>query len=161
MSFDPVLGGLILYLFVMLAVGFATYRYMNTLDDFVLGGRRLGPWVSAISERASGESAWFLLGLPLLFLANIFASVYSTLNNTAIQLVIPDHVRGRISSFLMMSFSLPLLGTLPVSALAEAYGAPVAVAGAAILAMVVAVIFYASSSALRNMDASVRKAMLE
>ena len=28
------------------------------------GGRRLGPWVTAISERASGESAWFLLGLP-------------------------------------------------------------------------------------------------
>lgn len=48
----------------MLGVGLFAYRYMKTLDDFVLGGRRLGPWVSAISERASGESAWFLLGLP-------------------------------------------------------------------------------------------------
>jgi len=56
-------------------------------------------------------SPWFLLGLPLVFTANIFASVYGTLNNTAIQLLIPDHVRGRISSFLMMSFSLPMLGT--------------------------------------------------
>ncbi len=37
---------------------------MRTLDDYVLAGRRLGPWVAAISERASGESAWFLLGLP-------------------------------------------------------------------------------------------------
>jgi sodium/proline symporter len=59
-----ILAGLLVYLVVMLGVGLFAYRYMNTLDDFVLGGRRLGPWVSAISERASGESAWFLLGLP-------------------------------------------------------------------------------------------------
>ncbi len=65
MSADPsILAGLLLYLGVMLSVGFAASRYMKTLDDFVLGGRRLGPWVAAISERASGESAWFLLGLP-------------------------------------------------------------------------------------------------
>ena len=65
MSGDPsVLAGLLLYLVIMIVVGLVCYRYMNTLDDYVLGGRRLGPWVSAISERASGESAWFLLGLP-------------------------------------------------------------------------------------------------
>ena len=80
-------------------------------------------------------SPYFLLALPFIFFANIFASVFGTLNNTAIQLVIPDHVRGRISSFLMMSFSLPLLGTLPVAALAEVYGAPLAVGTASFLAM--------------------------
>ncbi|MFC2171441.1 hypothetical protein ACFLU6_02285 [Acidobacteriota bacterium] len=58
------IGGLLFYLLVIVIVGFLTYRYMRSLDDFVLGGRRLGPWVTAISERASGESAWFLLGLP-------------------------------------------------------------------------------------------------
>jgi sodium/proline symporter len=61
---DPILIGLLLYLALMLAVGLYTFRYMKSLDDFVLAGRRLGPWVAAISERASGESAWFLLGLP-------------------------------------------------------------------------------------------------
>lgn len=65
MSAEPsILAGLLVYLAVMVAVGLLTYRYMNTLDDYVLGGRRLGPWLAAISERASGESAWFLLGLP-------------------------------------------------------------------------------------------------
>ena len=53
-----------LYLVIILAVGLAALKHMRSLDDFVLGGRRLGPWVAAISERASGESAWFLLGLP-------------------------------------------------------------------------------------------------
>ncbi len=107
------------------------------------------------------QSPWFWAALPLVLLANVFASVYGTLNNTAIQILIPDRVRGRISSFLMMSFSLPLLGTLPMSALAEARGAPFAVSLASALAVGVALLFYALSPALRQMDASVRHALLE
>ncbi len=61
---SPILVGLLLYLAMMIAVGVVASRYVKTLDDYVLGGRRLGPWVAAISERASGESSWFLLGLP-------------------------------------------------------------------------------------------------
>jgi hypothetical protein len=108
---------------------------------------------------AFSVSPWFLLALPLVLVANVFASVFGTLNNTAIQLLIPDHVRGRISSFLMMSFSLPLLGTLPMAAVAEARGAPFAVGLASLLAMVVTVVFYASSASLRSMDRSVKEAL--
>ena len=61
---SSILAGLLLYLAFMVIVGILSSRYMKSLDDYVLGGRRLGPWVAAISERASGESAWFLLGLP-------------------------------------------------------------------------------------------------
>ena len=106
-------------------------------------------------------SPWFLVALPMIFLANIFSSVYGTLNNTAIQLLIPDEVRGRISSFLMMSFSLPLLGTLPMAAVAEGYGAPLAVGLAAILAVATVLLFYAASPVLRSLDASVLKAIRE
>jgi hypothetical protein len=74
-------------------------------------------------------------------------------------MIIPDEVRGRISSFLMMSFSLPLLGTLPLSALAEAYGAPSAVALASVLAVAGAIAFFAGSRELRNMDAGVQAAI--
>jgi sodium/proline symporter len=52
------------YLVVLLICGIAASRLMKKLDDFLLAGRRLGPLSAAISERASGESAWFLLGLP-------------------------------------------------------------------------------------------------
>ena len=58
------LAGLIFYLLVMLTIGIYASRKMRRLDDFLLGGRRLGGVAAAISERASGESAWFLLGLP-------------------------------------------------------------------------------------------------
>ena len=102
-------------------------------------------------------SPYFLLGLLLVFLANACLNVFNTLNNTAIQLLIPDRVRGRISSFLMMSFSLPLLGTLPVSAVAEAYGAPFAVALASVLATLVCLFFFVLSRDLRGMDENVKQ----
>jgi MFS family permease len=98
------------------------------------------------------QATYFWMAVVLIFAANIFASIFSTLNNTAIQLLISDEVRGRISAFLMMSFSLPLLGTVPVAALAEAFGAPLAVGTASLLAVAVTFLFYFSSKALRSLD---------
>ena len=106
-------------------------------------------------------SPFFYPAVVLIFSGNIFASIFQTLNNTAIQLLISDDVRGRISSFLMMSFSLPLLGTLPLSAVAERLGAPVAVGGASALAAVAALIFHVMSPALRDLDARVRAASVQ
>jgi sodium/proline symporter len=56
--------GFAVYLVVLLVCGLTASTLMKRLDDFLLAGRRLGPLSAAISERASGESAWFLLGLP-------------------------------------------------------------------------------------------------
>jgi sodium/proline symporter len=52
------------YLIVLLICGLTASTLIKRLDDFLLAGRRLGPLSAAVSERASGESAWFLLGLP-------------------------------------------------------------------------------------------------
>jgi len=56
--------GLGLYLVLMLTIGFITWGMNRSTTDYYLGGRRLGPWLTAFSERTSGESAWLLLGLP-------------------------------------------------------------------------------------------------
>jgi len=56
--------GFIIYLLFILVVGFITYRSNKSHHDYFLAGRKLNPWVVAFSERASGESAWLLLGLP-------------------------------------------------------------------------------------------------
>jgi sodium/proline symporter len=58
------LVGFIFYLVVILVVGFITYHINKSHKDFFIAGRKLNPWVVAFSERASGESAWLLLGLP-------------------------------------------------------------------------------------------------
>jgi sodium/proline symporter len=54
----------LIYLAILIVIGITAARRMKRLDDFVLGGRSIGPLAAAISERASGESSWFLLGLP-------------------------------------------------------------------------------------------------
>ena len=54
----------IIYLTLLLGIGIRTFRYNKTQEDYLLAGRSLGPWVTAFSERASGESAWLLLALP-------------------------------------------------------------------------------------------------
>jgi sodium/proline symporter len=61
---NAILIGFITYLAILLAIGFLTFRFNKTIADYVLAGRRLGIWVITFSERASGESAWLLLGLP-------------------------------------------------------------------------------------------------
>ena len=54
----------ILYLLFLIIVGLMSIKYNKSQEDYLLAGRRLGPWVTAFSERASGESAWLLLALP-------------------------------------------------------------------------------------------------
>jgi len=48
----------------MLAIGGYFYFKTNNLNDYVLGGRNLGPTVTALSAGASDMSGWLLLGLP-------------------------------------------------------------------------------------------------
>src|SRR6056297_3714724 len=59
-----ILLGFILYMVMILVIGFLTYKSNKDHNDFFVAGRKLNPWVVAFSERASGESAWLLLGLP-------------------------------------------------------------------------------------------------
>lgn len=54
----------VLYLLLMLIIGWIAYRRTHNLSDYILGGRRLGRWVAALSAGASDMSGWLLLGLP-------------------------------------------------------------------------------------------------
>ena len=59
---NPIIG-LIVYFCLMAAVAVWTWGRNRTREDFILGGRRLGAWVIAFSERTAGESSWLILGL--------------------------------------------------------------------------------------------------
>lgn len=53
----------VLYLVLILGVGFYFARKKMSQADFHLGGKKIPGWALALSERATGESAWCLLGL--------------------------------------------------------------------------------------------------
>jgi sodium/proline symporter len=53
-----------IYLLLMLGIGIVAWTRTNDLSDYILGGRKLGYWTTALSAGASDMSAWLLLGLP-------------------------------------------------------------------------------------------------
>lgn len=53
------------YMLAVIGIGFAFARKANkNSDNYFLGGRTLGPWVTAMSAEASDMSGWLLMGLP-------------------------------------------------------------------------------------------------
>jgi sodium/proline symporter len=53
-----------IYLIGMLLIGYFAYKKTSNLSDYMLGGRGLGPAVTALSAGASDMSGWLLMGLP-------------------------------------------------------------------------------------------------
>ncbi|WP_032092670.1 sodium/proline symporter PutP [Necropsobacter rosorum] len=61
-----------LYLIIILGIGIYAYRSTNNFDDYILGGRKMGSFVTAMSAGASDMSGWLLMGLPgAIFLAGL------------------------------------------------------------------------------------------
>ena len=65
--FNAEILAFILYFIVIVGIGvyfFVKDRNTNGEKEFFLGGRSMGPWVTAMSAQASDMSAWLLMGLP-------------------------------------------------------------------------------------------------
>ncbi|MED5411317.1 MAG: MFS transporter [Pseudomonadota bacterium] len=97
----------------------------------------------------------FYLALLPLLIANVCASASQTVNNTAIQLLVDDSVRGRMSSFMMLSFGLTPIGVFPLAIAADNFGAANTILAATVLLMVTVIMFYLASKTLRNLDHSI------
>ena len=58
------IAAFVLYLGFMIYIGLRNMKKNATAGDFFLGGRQVGPWVTALSAEASDMSGWLLMGLP-------------------------------------------------------------------------------------------------
>ena len=63
-SLNPTLITFFFYIIAMVFIGLMAYRATNNFDDYILGGRSLGSFVTALSAGASDMSGWLLMGLP-------------------------------------------------------------------------------------------------
>ncbi len=64
MKITMMLLAIIGYLSMVVYIGFRCSKKNKSSDDFYLGGRKLGPFVTAMSAEASDMSSWLLMGLP-------------------------------------------------------------------------------------------------
>ena len=67
-----------IYFLVVLAIGFVFFFRSKGggEKEYFLGGRSMGPWVTALSAQASDMSAWLLMGLPGAIMAFGFGEVW-------------------------------------------------------------------------------------
>lgn len=105
-----ILIAIVLYMVMMISIGFAVAGKNKTSGDFFLGGRKLGPFVTAMSAEASDMSGWLLMGLPAVALMGGLAEA----SWTAIGLAIGTYVnwlvvakRLRVYSQKIDAFTLP------------------------------------------------------
>ncbi len=71
-----VIATMVLYMGICLTLGLVAWRRTQNLGDFILGGRSLGSWVTALSAQATDMSGWLLMGLPGLAYASGFDGVW-------------------------------------------------------------------------------------
>ncbi len=57
-------GTIAVYMVAMIAIGVSVSKKNKSTEEYYLGGRQLGPFVTAMSAEASDMSSWLLMGLP-------------------------------------------------------------------------------------------------
>lgn len=88
----PILIAMVLYMAMVVGIGFICSKKNQNSEDYFLGGRGLGPWVTAMSAEASDMSSWLLMGLPGL----AFATGFSQAGWTAIGLILGTYLNWKI-----------------------------------------------------------------
>lgn len=78
------LGMVVLYLGVLVGIGIAASRRMKDVREYFAAGKKLGFLAVAVSARATGESAWLLLGLRFHRLTTHYDAI-----------TVPDYLEGR------------------------------------------------------------------
>lgn len=133
----------------------------TNLSEFRRKGLLMGVgalFMAACFAVFGATSAWlpvlaaFWVGFVMLVLGNIGAMVFQVTNNTIVQANVPDEFRGRVMSFLMMSFGTMPLGVLPISYAADRWGAPAAIIGSQLIALAGVVLMFGLSRRLRQLE---------
>ena len=83
---------MVLYMAMVIWIGVIYSKKTKTSEDYFLGGRGLGPWVTAMSAEASDMSSWLLMGLPGL----AYATGFSQAGWTAIGLILGTYLNWKI-----------------------------------------------------------------
>ncbi len=60
----PLVTTFVIYILAMVGIGFYAWWRTHTLSDYILGGRSLNPFVTALAAGASDMSGWLLMGVP-------------------------------------------------------------------------------------------------
>ncbi len=90
-----------LYLALVIGIGIYYNKKNKSSDDYFIGGRSLGPWVTAMSAEASDMSSWLLMGLP----GAAYISGISSAGWTALGLIIGTYLNWKLVAKRLRKYS--------------------------------------------------------
>jgi len=101
-----------------------------------------------------GLSHSFPLSLAMVALTGGMFMMYITVNNTMIQMLVDDDMRGRVMSVVMMQFGLTPLGAMVAAGVAEILSPGAAVVGMGAIVMIIGAVAFVAMPKFRDMDPS-------
>ncbi|MBW8040036.1 MAG: sodium/proline symporter PutP [Planctomycetes bacterium] len=104
----PTLVTFIVYFVLLLCIGFYFYRKSVSIEDYLLGGRGMGAWVTALSAQASDMSGWLLMGLPGAIYLGGMASVWIAIGLFAGTVLNWKMVSGRLRVYTQKTDTITL-----------------------------------------------------
>jgi MFS family permease len=139
--------------------GLAGGLLVANMDNYPYKGRAmlLAAIATGVFLIAFALSPVFGVALPFLILIGLSSMIFMTVNNTVITSIIPDNVRGRVMSVMMMSFGLMPFGAVPAGIAAEYIGTPAVVAIGGVLLIMSVVAAYLMFPQFRTLDGEIQE----
>ena len=112
----------------------------------LVGGITMGVFLTLFAV-----TPFFGLALCFIMAAGVGQMLFTTTNNTFIQASVPETMRGRVNSLMLMSFGAMPLGVFPLTLIADVLGAPATIAASSVLLLVIVLGLFAAVKPLRNL----------
>lgn len=138
------LGG---FLGALFAASIGHFERRGILQLVMLG-------ISGVALFLFAVSPVLYIALPLIAVAGFAQMTYMTNNQTVLQLSVPDHMRGRVTSLFMLNMALMPVSSIVMGSLSDIFGASVVVASAAVAVLMIAILMAFFVPAIRNMRMS-------
>ncbi len=106
---------------------------------------------------AFGSTNVFVLGMVFIAASNVGQMLFMSSNNTAVQTITPEDLRGRVMSIMMMSFGVMPIGVLPITFAADAIGPQTTVVIASFVLLGLLAIAFVAVPQFRNLRINVRE----
>ncbi len=111
----------------------------------------IGATIMAGFLAAFGWTSVFILGMLFIAVSNIGQMLFMSSNNTAVQTIAPEELRGRVMSIMMMSFGVMPIGVLPITFAADRFGAGNTVVVVSLVLVAVLAVAFVAVPRFRNL----------
>ncbi len=110
-----------------------------------------GALVMAVFLVGFGATSAFALGALFFIASNTGQMIFMASNNTAVQTIAPEELRGRVMSIMMMSFGVMPVGVLPITAAADQFGLQTTVMTVSLALIALLAIVFVAVPRFRNL----------